>query len=200
MARNLWYFPHGQKLCAAISTRYHDSKQFSGNKRLKQFQPMSLAMYPGSFDPVTKGHLDVIQRAVTLFDDLIVAVAFNDQKHTTTLFEIDERILLLEEACAHLPSVRVMKLDGLLVDFAKREKVLAIVRGLRAISDFEFEFQMALMNRKMEPTIETIFMMPKEEYTYLSSRIVKEIARLGGDVQAFVPKCVLRALAKKFPI
>jgi pantetheine-phosphate adenylyltransferase len=190
----------GQKLCAAISTRYHDPTQLSGNKRLKQFQPMSLAMYPGSFDPVTKGHLDVIQRAVTLFDDLIVAVALNDQKHTTTLFEIEERILLLEEACAHLPSVRVMKLDGLLVDFAKREKVLAIVRGLRAISDFEFEFQMALMNRKMEPTLETIFMMPKEEYTYLSSRIVKEIARLGGDVQAFVPKCVLRALAKKFPI
>jgi pantetheine-phosphate adenylyltransferase len=159
---------------------------------------MRVAMYPGSFDPVTNGHLDVIQRAVTLFDDLIVAVAFNDQKHTTTLFEIDERILLLEEACTHLPTVHVMRLDGLLVEFAKREKVVATVRGLRAISDFEFEFQMALMNRKMEPTLETIFMMPKEEYTYISSRIVKEIARLGGDVQAFVPKCVVRALAKKF--
>jgi pantetheine-phosphate adenylyltransferase len=156
-------------------------------------------MYPGSFDPVTNGHLDVIRRAVTLFEDLIVAVAFNDQKHKTTLFEIDERILLLEEACADLPTVRVMRLDGLLVDFAKREKVVAIVRGLRAISDFEFEFQMALMNRKMEPTLETIFMMPKEEYTYISSRIVKEIARFGGDVQAFVPKCVVRALATKFP-
>jgi pantetheine-phosphate adenylyltransferase len=159
---------------------------------------MRVAIYPGSFDPVTNGHLDVIQRAVTLFDELIVAVAFNDQKHKSTLFEIKERIILLEEACAHLPTVRVLRLDGLLVDFAKRKKVLAIVRGLRAISDFEFEFQMALMNRKMEPTLETIFMTPKEEYTYISSRIVKEIARLGGDVQPFVPNCVVQALAKKF--
>jgi pantetheine-phosphate adenylyltransferase len=160
---------------------------------------MRVGLYPGSFDPVTNGHLDVIQRAATLFDQLIVAVAFNDQKHKTTLFEIDERILLLEEACANLRTVRVMRLAGLLVDFAKQENVLAIVRGLRAISDFEFEFQMALMNRKMEPTLETIFMMPKEEYTYISSRIVKEIARFGGDIRAFVPKCVARALAKKFP-
>ena len=159
---------------------------------------MRVAIYPGSFDPVTNGHLDVIQRAVTLFDELIVAVAVNDQKHKSTLFEIKERIILLKEACAHLATVRVLRLDGLLVDFAKREKVLAIVRGLRAISDFEFEFQMALMNRKMEPTLETIFMTPKEEYTYISSRIVKEIARLGGDVQPFVPNCVVQALAKKF--
>ena len=159
---------------------------------------MRIAIYPGSFDPVTNGHLDVIQRAVTLFDELIVAVAVNDQKHKSTLFEIKERIILLEEACAQLPTVRVLRLDGLLVDFAKRERVLAIVRGLRAISDFEFEFQMALMNRKMEPTVETIFMTPKEEYTYISSRIVKEIARLGGDVQPFVPNCVVQALAKKF--
>ncbi len=105
---------------------------------------------------------------------------------------------LLQQTCADIPTVRVVRLNGLLVDFAKQEKVLAIVRGLRAISDFEFEFQMALMNRKMEPTVETIFMMPKEEYTYISSRIVKEIARLGGNVQSFVPDCVVRALAKKF--
>ena len=157
------------------------------------------AIYPGSFDPVTNGHLDVIQRAGTLFDDLIVAVAFNDQKHKSTLFSIDQRIDLLQQACAHTRNVRVVKLKGLLVDFARQEKVDAIVRGLRAISDFEFEFQMALMNRKMEPTLETIFMMPKEEYTYLSSRIVKEIARLGGNVQSFVPDCVVEALAKKFP-
>jgi pantetheine-phosphate adenylyltransferase len=160
--------------------------------------PMRLAIYPGSFDPVTNGHLDVIQRAGTLFDQLIVAVAFNDQKHKSTLFSIDERISLLRETCADIPTVRVVRLNGLLVDFAKQEKVVAIVRGLRAISDFEFEFQMALMNRKMEPTVETIFMMPKEEYTYISSRIVKEIARLGGNVQSFVPDCVVRALAKKF--
>jgi pantetheine-phosphate adenylyltransferase len=159
---------------------------------------MRVAIYPGSFDPVTNGHLDVIQRASTLFEELIIAVAFNDQKHKSTLFSIDERITLLQETCAHLPRLRVVRLNGLLVDFAKQEKVVAIVRGLRAISDFEFEFQMALMNRKMEPTVETIFMMPKEEFTYISSRIVKEIARLGGNVQSFVPNCVVRALAKKF--
>ena len=159
---------------------------------------MRVAIYPGSFDPVTNGHLDVIQRAGTLFDELIVAVAFNDQKHKSTLFSIDERITLLQaNVRAHSERPR-RQLNGLLVDFAKQEKVVAIVRGLRAISDFEFEFQMALMNRKMEPTVETIFMMPKEEYTYISSRIVKEIARLGGNVQSFVPDCVVRALAKKF--
>jgi pantetheine-phosphate adenylyltransferase len=159
---------------------------------------MRLAIYPGSFDPVTNGHLDVIQRAGTLFDELIVAVAFNDQKHNSTLFSIDDRIALLQQTCTHIRNLRVVRLTGLLVDFAKQEKVVAIVRGLRAISDFEFEFQMALMNRKMEPTLETIFMMPKDEYTYISSRIVKEIARLGGNVQSFVPDCVVRALAKKF--
>jgi pantetheine-phosphate adenylyltransferase len=159
---------------------------------------MRLAIYPGSFDPVTNGHLDVIQRAGTLFDELIVAVALNDQKHKSTLFSIEERIALLRQACVHIPNLRVVRLNGLLVDFAKQEKVVAIVRGLRAISDFEFEFQMALMNRKMEPTLETIFMMPKEEYTYLSSRIVKEIARFGGNVQSFVPDCVVQALVKKF--
>jgi pantetheine-phosphate adenylyltransferase len=165
----------------------------------KLFSLMRLAIYPGSFDPVTNGHLDVIQRACTLFDNLIVAVAFNDQKHKSTLFSIEERIELLRQTCAHNPKVRVVRLEGLLVNFAKQEKVDAIVRGLRAISDFEFEFQMALMNRKMEPTLETIFMMPKEEYTYISSRIVKEIARLGGNVQSFVPDCVVQTLAKKFP-
>jgi pantetheine-phosphate adenylyltransferase len=160
---------------------------------------MRVAIYPGSFDPVTNGHLDVIQRAGTLFDELIVAVAFNDQKHKSTLFSIEERIALLQQSCKQTPQLRVVMLNGLLVDFAKQEEVVAIVRGLRAISDFEFEFQMALMNRKMEPTVETIFMMPKEEFTYISSRIVKEIARLGGNVQSFVPDCVVRALAKKFP-
>jgi pantetheine-phosphate adenylyltransferase len=159
---------------------------------------MRRAIYPGSFDPVTNGHLDVIQRASTLFDDLIVAVAFNDQKHKSTLFSIDERIELLRRSCDDIPNARIVRLDGLLVDFARHQNVDAIVRGLRAISDFEFEFQMALMNRKMEPALETIFMMPKEEYTYISSRIVKEIARLGGNVELFVPDWVARALAKKF--
>src|ERR1700751_719160 len=148
---------------------------------------MRLAIYPGSFDPITNGHLDVIRRAGRLFDELIVAVALNDQKHTSCLFSIDEGIA----------KVRVAKLNGLLVNFARDCGANAIVRGLRAVSDFEFEFQMALMNRKMEPEIETIFLMPKEEYTYLSSRIVKEIARLGGRVDDFVPPCAVRALGKK---
>jgi pantetheine-phosphate adenylyltransferase len=158
---------------------------------------MRLAIYPGSFDPITNGHLDVIHRASRLFDELTVAVALNDQKHTSCLFSIDERIAILEEACEGIAKVRVAKLNGLLVNFAHDCGANAIVRGLRAVSDFEFEFQMALMNRKMEPDIETIFLMPKEEYTYLSSRIVKEIARLGGRVDEFVPTCAVRALAKK---
>ena len=153
------------------------------------------AIYPGSFDPVTNGHLDVIDRARKLFDEVIVAVAHNDQKHP--LFPLQERLDLLKGALGQLDNVEVAPLDGLLVDFARARKATAVIRGLRAISDFEFEFQMALMNRKLESTVETIFLMPKEEYTYLSSRIVKEIARLGGDVASFVPPRVAKALAEK---
>jgi len=159
---------------------------------------MRRAIYPGSFDPITNGHLDVIHRAVRLFEELIVGIALNDQKHASTLFPLPERVSLLEKVCSGIPNVRVATLDGLLVDFARAHHATAIVRGLRAVSDFEFEFQMALMNRKMEPLIETIFLMPKEEYSYLSSRIVKEIARLGGNVDLFVPGCVARALEEKF--
>ena len=159
---------------------------------------MRRAIYPGSFDPVTNGHLDVVHRASSLFDDLIIAVAHNELKQKEALFDTEERIALLTETCSGIKNVKVVRLDGLLVDFAKDHGINAIVRGLRAISDFEFEFQMALMNRKMQPTIETIFLMPKEECTYISSRIVKEIARLGGNVEAFVPDCVRVALAKKF--
>lgn len=153
------------------------------------------AIYPGSFDPVTNGHLDVIDRARKLFDKVIVAVAHNDQKHP--LFSLAERLDLLESALGKLRHVEIAPLDGLLVDFAIARKATAVIRGLRAISDFEFEFQMALMNRKLEATVETIFLMPKEEYTYLSSRIVKEIARLGGNVTDFVPAAVAEALASK---
>ena len=156
---------------------------------------MRRAIYPGSFDPVTNGHLDVIERACTLFDEVIVAVAINDEK--LPLFASDERLTMLRNAIKN-SNVRVAPMEGLLVEFAASEKAHAVVRGLRAISDFEFEFQMALMNRKLDPEIETIFLMPKEEYTYLSSRIVKEIAKLGGDVSAFVPPAVAKALAKKF--
>ena len=157
---------------------------------------MRRAIYPGSFDPITAGHLDVIDRAARLFDEVIVAVAHNDQKKS--MFTTEERMALIRENTASVGNIRVASFDGLLVDFARRENAAAVVRGLRAVSDFEFEFQMALMNRKLEPAIETIFLTPREEYTYLSSRIVKEIARLGGNVEAFVPPSVARALREKF--
>jgi pantetheine-phosphate adenylyltransferase len=157
---------------------------------------MRRAIYPGSFDPVTFGHLDVIQRAIKLFDEVIVAVAFNEQKQS--LFTANERVALLENATRNMSNVRVAQFSGLLVNFAREQQSAALIRGLRAISDFEFEFQMALMNRKLEKSIETLFLMPKEEYTYLSSRIVKEIAALGGNVDAFVDRSVSEALRQKF--
>lgn len=157
---------------------------------------MRRAIYPGSFDPITKGHLDVIQRAARMFDEVVVAVAFNDQKKS--LFAAEDRVAMIENAVGKQSNIRVTHFSGLLVDFAKEQQAVAVVRGLRAISDFEFEFQMALMNRKLEPTIETIFLTPREEYTYLSSRIVKEIARLGGNVDAFVPPSVAEALKARF--
>ena len=157
---------------------------------------MKRAIYPGSFDPVTNGHLDVVERAGKLFDEVIVAVAHNDEK--LPMFSLEERLDLLQQTVGKIGNVRVTKFDGLLVEFARTEKANAVIRGLRAVSDFEFEFQMALMNRKLENTVETIFLMPKEEYTYLSSRLVKEIARLGGDVSKFVPAIVTTALGKKF--
>ena len=156
---------------------------------------MRRAIYPGSFDPVTNGHLDVIERARKLFDEVVVAVAHNDQKQP--YFTLKERLSFLGQVTASLNGVKVLPLDGLLVEFAVRQNAHAIVRGLRAVSDFEFEFQMALMNRKLEATVETIFLMPKEEYTYLSSRIVKEVARLGGDVAQFAPVCVVEGFARK---
>ena len=156
---------------------------------------MRRAIYPGSFDPVTNGHLDVIERARKLFDEVIVAVAVNDQKQP--FFSLNERVELLTATIGKTDKVRIEPLDGLLVNFAVQQEAIAVVRGLRAVSDFEFEFQMALMNRKLEARVETIFLMPKEEYTYLSSRIVKEIARLGGDISAFVPAAVVAAFASK---
>ena len=157
---------------------------------------MRRAIYPGSFDPVTNGHLDVIERARKLFDEVIVAVAGNDEKQP--LFSLEDRLDLLRQTAGRIDNVRVAEFKGLLVDFAKAEKAGAVIRGLRAVSDFEFEFQMALMNRKLDAEVETIFLMPKEEYTYLSSRIIKEIARLSGDVSSFVPACVAKALDRKF--
>jgi pantetheine-phosphate adenylyltransferase len=157
---------------------------------------MRTAIYPGTFDPLTNGHLDVVQRAAKLFDRVVMAVAKNDGKQP--MFTSDERFVLVQKAVKHLPNVEADKFDGLLVEYVVSRKAQAIVRGLRAVSDFEFEFQLALMNRKLNENIETIFMMPKDTYTFLSSRIVKEIARLGGDVRAFVPAHVQDALARKF--
>ena len=152
-------------------------------------------IYPGSFDPLTNGHLDIVQRAAKLFDTVIVAVAHNEEKKP--LFTLSERVAMVQKSIGHLPNVRVDSFSGLLVNYVEQAGGQAVIRGLRAISDFEFEFQLALMNRKLNERIETIFMMPKETYTFLSSRITKEIARLGGDIHAFVPAHVEAALKKK---
>jgi pantetheine-phosphate adenylyltransferase len=157
---------------------------------------MLRALYPGSFDPITNGHLDVLARAARLFEEVIVAVAHNDSKQA--LFTTQERVNLLEESTSHLKNVKVTSFEGLLVDFARSQGAKAVIRGLRAVSDFEFEFQMALMNRSLEPNLEALFLMPCEEYSYISSRMVKEVARLGGTVSRFVPQCVEAALHKRF--
>ena len=156
---------------------------------------MRTAIYPGSFDPLTNGHLDVVQRATKLFDRVIMAVAKSESKNP--LFTLEERVQMVATAIKHLPTVEADSFDGLLVKYVESRSAQAVVRGLRAVSDFEFEFQLALMNRKLNERIETIFMMPKDTYTFLSSRIVKEIARLGGDVSAFVPAHVQAALGGK---
>lgn len=157
---------------------------------------MQRAVYPGSFDPITNGHLDVIERASHIFEEVLVAVAHNDLKKP--LFSAEKRIALIEDVTRHNPRIRVTSFDGLLVDFATSVSAVALVRGLRAVSDFEFEFQMALMNRKLQPKIETIFLTPREEFSYISSRVVKEIARLGGDVSGFVPESAALALADAY--
>ena len=156
---------------------------------------MRTAIYPGSFDPLTNGHLDLIQRAAKLFDQVIVAIAKNESKRP--LFTLDERLEMVAHGIKSLPNVSADTFEGLLVNYAENRSGQAIIRGLRAVSDFEFEFQLALMNRKLNEQIETIFMMPKDTYTFLSSRIVKEIARYGGDVRAFVPAHVQTALSGK---
>ena len=156
-----------------------------------------IAVYPGSFDPVTSGHYDIIARAAGMFDTVIVLVAVNSSK--APLFTAAERVGMLREACSGLPNVRMDTLaDGLLVEYAVRQKAHVVVKGLRAVSDFEYEFQMALLNRHLEPGVETVFLMTSAEHSYLSSSIVKEIGRLGGDIRGLVPEGVLRALRGKF--
>ena len=149
---------------------------------------MTIAIYPGSFDPLTNGHVDIIRRGTRLFDRIVVAILVNEQK--TPLFTTDERVAMVREAFTDDAAVRVETFDGLLVDFVDRQQASAIVRGLRAVSDFEYEFQMALMNRRLNERVETVFMMPAETYTYVSSRLVKEVAALGGSVTNLVPRTV----------
>ena len=153
------------------------------------------AIYPGSFDPVTYGHLDIIQRAQRLFDTVVVAVARNSQKKP--LFSVKERLKMLRKATQDLDGVVVTDFDGLVVDYARKNNLGVIIRGLRMVSDFEYEFQMALTNRKLAADVETIFLMPSEQYSYISSRLLKETAGLGADISCFVPGYVQEALKGK---
>ena len=153
------------------------------------------AVFPGSFDPLTNGHVDIIERGSRIFDRIIVAVAINAEK--TPLFSVDERVGVIREVFRGLSSIEVDTFDGLLVDYARRQGASALIRGLRAVSDFEYEFQMALMNRRLNHDLETVFLMPDEKYTYTSSRLIKEVFMLGGEVSGLVPPVVEERLRNK---
>jgi pantetheine-phosphate adenylyltransferase len=159
---------------------------------------MRVAVYPGSFDPLTNGHLDIIRRCSRLFDRVMVALLENEGK--SPLFSIPERIELIARCTAEIPNVEVHSFSGLLVDFMGRHHANVVVRGIRAVSDYEYELQMALMNRELNAQVETIFMLPAVEYTYVSSRLVKEVFRLGGDVARLVPAPVLESLKARLPV
>jgi pantetheine-phosphate adenylyltransferase len=159
---------------------------------------MKIAIYPGTFDPITNGHLDIIERAIKVFDTVVVTIARNSSKNP--LFSDKERLEMIREVVKGMKQVEVDSFEGLLVNYAKKKKATAVLRGLRAISDFEYEFALALTNRKLNDTLETVFLMPSERYTYLNSTIVREIARLGGDVSDFVPPIVKKAFDKKFKV
>jgi pantetheine-phosphate adenylyltransferase len=156
------------------------------------------AVYPGSFDPVTNGHFDLIQRSAALFDKVVVAILRNTDK--IPLFTVEERVEMLEEAIRDLPNVSVTSFAGLLVDYAEQLGASVIIRGIRAVSDYEYELQMALMNRRLSNKVETVFMLPAESYSFLSSKLVKEIAQLGGSIRGLVPAKVEKRLSGKFPI
>lgn len=158
---------------------------------------MVKAVYPGSFDPITNGHVYIAERAASLFDELVVAILVNLQKKAT--FTVDERSSMAREALIHLPNVKVKAFDGLLVDFMRQERSRVIIRGLRALSDFEYEFQLAQMNRELAPEIETLFIVTEARYSYLSSSVVKEVFSFGGAIQDMVPPGVYRRLREKFP-
>ncbi len=154
-----------------------------------------ITVYPGTFDPVTYGHIDVVKRVAALYDKVYVAVAVSERKDT--LFTVDERVAMLKEAVSKYDNVEVERFEGLVVDYALRKSAKVVIRGIRMISDFEYEFQMALTNRQLQPQVETVFMMPNAEYSYLSSRLIKEIASLGADVSKFVPPHVEEQLREK---
>lgn len=156
------------------------------------------AIYPGTFDPLTNGHLDLIARGAKIVDDLVVAILRNSDK-AAPLFTVEERLEMIAEATQGFPNVSVAIFNGLLVDFAREQGAKAVLRGIRAISDYEYEFQMAMMNRKLDPELETLFMMPAEKYTYVSSRLIKGVFQLGGDVSALVPRLVVDRLRSKVP-
>ena len=159
---------------------------------------MKKAIYAGTFDPITNGHLDLIQRAADLFDEIIVAVSSRPNK--ATLFSAGDRLKMVQESIRGLKRVKAKLFSGLLADLVSKTSAVAIIRGLRAVSDFEYEFQMALMNRKLAPGTETVFLMPSEKYTYLSSTLIKEIARNKGEISRFVPEIVAKKLKKKFGV
>jgi len=155
------------------------------------------AVYPGMFDPIHNGHVDVMQRSLQIFDELIVAVVANPSK--APLFTVKERLEMIDESTSDLSNFRIVAFDGLLIDLVARERADCIVRGIRAVSDFEYEFQMALMNRKLRSTVETVFLMPHEKYTYISSRLIKEVASFGTSVAGMVPPIAEKRLAEKYP-
>ncbi len=156
---------------------------------------MIKAVYPGTFDPITKGHLDVINRAQKLFSKIVILVAHHNEKNP--LFTVEDRRKMIKESVRGMKNVKVDSYDGLLVDYAKKKNIRVVIRGLRAISDFEYEFQMALMNRKLSPEVETIFLVPHESFTYLSSSLIKEIIEVGGNISHFVPPVVNKFLKKR---
>jgi len=157
---------------------------------------VKIGVYPGSFDPITNGHIDIIERALDIFDEVYITVALNPSKKH--FFSLEERVNMIQSATKAFSAVKVFSYNGLIVDFVKKHQAIAIIRGIRALSDFEYEFQMALMNRKMAPDVETVFLMPREEYSYLNSSLVKELARFNAPLSCLVPSIVSQKLKEKY--